>query len=373
MIIDTAKNILKILNDNGYEAYIVGGYVRDYLLNIPTSDIDITTSAKVEELKELFDIEDNGISYDSIIIKMDGYRFETTTFRRDISYTDHRHPVVEYTSDVYEDLKRRDYTMNALLMDKDLNIIDKYNGIDDINNKIIKMIGNPDIRFEEDAIRILRGLYLSSRYDFNISSDVYNSMKNKSKLLDYISNGRKRIEIDKIIKNNKSNKALKYMIDTNIVKYLSSFEKGINYFVINDIIVNDLDLFYGTCFYLNGSQDKSYEFSKSYNKLLSSVIKLIDYEYDDVRMLGYDFDVYNLVNKIKNVLNKDYMSDIKEYYDNMPIHNINDIKISRIKLIDIVKTDKINNILEDIASKILTGKLINDEDNIIDYLEKRNA
>ena len=128
--LNIALEILTILNSHGYDSYIVGGYVRDYILELKSNDIDITSSATPEEVSKLFKIIPSGIKYGTVIIDYKNYKFEHTTFRSDGSYTDNRHPMnVCYSKDIKEDIKRRDFTINAILMDKDKDIIDYLSGI----------------------------------------------------------------------------------------------------------------------------------------------------------------------------------------------------------------------------------------------------
>ena len=121
--------LINHINKLGYEAYIVGGAVRDNLLKIDTYDVDITTSMPIEEIEKNFKTIDNGSKYLSVTIIYDDYNFEITQFRKDISYEDNRHPIVENTNNLLDDLERRDFTINALAYDINGNIIDKYNGL----------------------------------------------------------------------------------------------------------------------------------------------------------------------------------------------------------------------------------------------------
>ena len=160
--LDKGLKVLKKLNSAGYEAYIVGGAVRDYLLNNEISDIDITTNAKIAEINLIFDKVDlKANDYAGITIYYDNESFEITSFRKDVSYNDHRHPIVELVNNLEEDLIRRDFTMNALAMDENKNIIDLFSGIKSINEKIIYTIGDSKVRFNEDALRVLRAVYFS--------------------------------------------------------------------------------------------------------------------------------------------------------------------------------------------------------------------
>ena len=159
-MLDIALKLLKEFSEHSYDAYIVGGYVRDYLLGIESSDIDITTNATPKEIKEIFhDCCLPNEEYGSVIVTLKGIRFEITTFRKEVEYVDNRRPgEVKYINELYPDLLRRDFIINTICMDKDGQIIDYLGGKEDLNKKIIRTVGPADERFEEDCLLILRSL-----------------------------------------------------------------------------------------------------------------------------------------------------------------------------------------------------------------------
>ena len=168
--------ILKILNSNSFEAYIVGGAVRDYLLNIDSNDIDITTNATYSDICLLFnDVKNEGEKYHSCRVVFMEEEFEITTYRKDLSYLDHRHPITAKATALKEDLVRRDFTINALAMNSNYEIIDIFNGMDDLKNKLIRTIGDADIRFNEDSLRVLRAIYYSAKLDFKLDTNIVNA------------------------------------------------------------------------------------------------------------------------------------------------------------------------------------------------------
>ena len=165
---DKVDYILNELHANGYEAYAVGGCVRDALLGREPEDWDITTSAKPQQVKELFKRTiDTGIQHGTVTIMLDKDGFEVTTYRIDGSYEDGRHPTeVEFTSDLLEDLRRRDFTINAMAYNKEEGVVDAFDGMGDLKRHIIKCVGNPRERFDEDALRILRAVRFGAQLDF---------------------------------------------------------------------------------------------------------------------------------------------------------------------------------------------------------------
>lgn len=194
MIYDkNADEIICTLNKNGYEAYYVGGCVRDSLLGIEPCDFDITTSAKPEETSEIFrragySVIETGIRHGTVSVIFGQKTYEVTTFRVDGKYSDSRHPEsVEFVSSLKEDLARRDFTINAMAYHPDTGMVDFFGGREDLKNKYIRCVGQPVKRFEEDALRILRALRFASRYNFTIEENTSNAVKMCKGLLNNIS------------------------------------------------------------------------------------------------------------------------------------------------------------------------------------------
>ena len=188
---DYVLKLLKQLNEHGYEAYVVGGAVRSYLLHLPIHDYDLTTNAMPLEIKEVFhDFHtiDTGIQHGTVTVIIDHHPIEITTYRKDSGYQDHRHPDhVEFTSALEEDCKRRDFTINALCYHPDTGIIDFFHGLDDIRNKIIRCIGDPEKRFNEDALRILRAIRFCARLSFSIEPHTREVLFAMKDTLSYVS------------------------------------------------------------------------------------------------------------------------------------------------------------------------------------------
>lgn len=194
---------LNTLNMAGFEAYVVGGCVRDFLMGIPPHDFDITTSATPEEIINSFNgyyTILTGIKHGTVIVVFDGEGVEITTFRKDGEYTDHRHPdQVEFTPNLKEDLARRDFTINTLAYNPKIGIIDCYNGKQDIEQKTIKCVGDATTRFGEDALRILRGIRFSSTLGFQIETKTAQSMEQCKHLIQNVSAERIFVEFRKLL------------------------------------------------------------------------------------------------------------------------------------------------------------------------------
>lgn len=193
--------ILTTLENAGYEAYAVGGCVRDFYLGVEPHDWDITTSAKPDETKALFNRTiDTGIKHGTVTAMLNGEGYEITTYRIDGEYEDNRRPSsVEFTSDLSEDLKRRDFTFNAMVMDKDGNIKDLYGGMKDLDNKIVKCVGDPNERFQEDALRMMRAIRFAAKFGFELDEDVYAAIKKNASLIQNVSFERIESELTKIL------------------------------------------------------------------------------------------------------------------------------------------------------------------------------
>ncbi|MBE6781511.1 MAG: CCA tRNA nucleotidyltransferase [Ruminococcaceae bacterium] len=196
-----ALDCLEIIEQNGFEAYFVGGCVRDMILARESDDIDIATSAQPQEIIKIFEHTiPTGISHGTVTVIIDGFSIEVTTYRTDGQYTDSRHPEkVEYVSDIRQDLSRRDFTINALAYNPKQEIIDLFGGIGDLERKTIKSVGNPKLRFSEDALRILRAYRFSSVLDFDIESETEKAALNLSDTLSFISGERIYKELIKLL------------------------------------------------------------------------------------------------------------------------------------------------------------------------------
>lgn len=206
MTMDMPKNVdtaINLLQSAGFEAYAVGGCVRDSLLGKTPNDWDITTSAKPEDMKSVFaefHCIDTGIKHGTVTVVIDGEPLEITTFRLDGEYEDNRHPKsVTFTSNLGADLGRRDFTVNAMAYSKMTGTVDLFGGQNDLKNRIIRCVGDPDRRFNEDALRILRALRFASALDFEIEEKTAQSLLKNRALLGNISEERIAKELLKLV------------------------------------------------------------------------------------------------------------------------------------------------------------------------------
>ena len=204
MIVDkNTEQVFSELEKHGFEAYMVGGCVRDTIMGREYNDIDITTNACPEEMLDVFSnykVIPTGLKHGTITVLCNGTPYEITTYRIDGKYTDHRRPDnVEFTSDIKADLARRDFTINAVAMDINGCIIDPFNGIQDMKDGLIRCVGEPEKRFTEDALRIMRAVRFASQLNFNIEINTSEAVHRMKDLLQNISHERIRDELDKLV------------------------------------------------------------------------------------------------------------------------------------------------------------------------------
>ena len=196
-----AAKVIKTLEEHGFEAYIVGGCVRDSILGRTPGDWDITTSASPQEVKEIFEhTVDTGIEHGTVTVLMNHEPYEVTTYRVDGKYEDHRRPnEVHFTKSLKEDLLRRDFTINAMAYNDREGIIDMYDGMTDLKNKMIRCVGEATKRFDEDALRILRALRFQAQLGFEIEEKTEEAIRNQARFLKDISAERIQVELEKLI------------------------------------------------------------------------------------------------------------------------------------------------------------------------------
>jgi poly(A) polymerase/tRNA nucleotidyltransferase (CCA-adding enzyme) len=220
------KNILSSLQKAGFEAYIVGGCVRDFLLEATPKDWDITTNAKPEEIQKIF--QDSFYTNEFLTVtvrtgskKPELAEVEVTTFRFEAKYSDKRHPdQVRYAKKLEDDLARRDFTINAIAMDDSKKIVDLFDGQRDLKNKVIRTVGNPEERFSEDALRMLRAVRFATTLGFQIEKKTAEAIKKNSIWLEAISKERIRDEFIKIIEADKAAQGIELLRELDLLKYI---------------------------------------------------------------------------------------------------------------------------------------------------------
>lgn len=359
-MIELGLEILNKFCDNGYQAYIVGGYVRDSLLGIESNDIDITTDAKPMEIKNIFpDCIVKSDSYGAVIINYKNYRFDVTTMREEMEYFDNRHPSkILYVTDLKKDLLRRDFTINALCIDKDNKVIDLIDGKSDLDNKIIRTIKDSDKSFKDDALRILRAIRFASLLDFKLSDEIKESIKNNKHLLRNLSYSRKKEELDKIFGSKKALEGVKLIKEFNLTEELD---------LKNLDRINDYSDIVGIWAMINPDY---YDFSTSERNLIEKVNSV--YEMDDIsNETLYHYGCYVCVLAgINKGINK---QTILEKYENLPIKKRDEINITAKEMCEVLNREPgsfIGKLYEILEKEILLGNLENDNVKIKEFIKK---
>ena len=360
-MLDTAFNVLKMIEDNSYEAYIIGGFVRDYIMGIKSNDVDITTNAKPKDLIKIFPNAniDNEV-YGSVIVYLNNIRFEITTYRDEGNYLDNRHPdTVNYVDDLKIDLKRRDFTINTICMDKEGNIVDLLNSKSDIDNKIIKTVIEPLESFKIDSLRILRAIRFATTLDFELALDVKEAIMQSKYLLKDLSINRKKSELDKIFSSPNIEKGIKLIKELDLIDvlYLDNINK-----------VKPCSQVIGIWTMLD--VDDIYPFTRNELKLMKDIRESIKNNPLAFTTLYY-YDLYpcTVAGEILSITKKEIMDN----YKSMPIHKRSDIVIDSYDLIDYLKIEDgpiISKLWKELEIKLLNLEVNNNKEELLNLAKK---
>ena len=360
-MLDDALKLLNILNEKGFQAYVVGGFVRDSIIGIESNDIDITTDATPKQITQIF--PDSYLpcdDYGSVTVMFKNIRFELTTFRREISYSDHRRPdKVEYITNLYDDLTRRDFTINALCIDNEGHVLDFLNGRDDLDKGIIKCIGDADNKFQDDALRILRAIRFATILDFKLDEDVINSINKNKHLLRGLSYNRKKEELDKIFSCSNAKKGIDLLLRYNLdealelvnLKNVEDTSSLISIWSILDV----LDI---------------YPFSNNEKNLIINIREVLSHNNLDPFIL-YKYGLY--VNSVAADIKGIDKRKVTESYNGLAIHTKSDLDISSNDIMALLNKGPgpyLKEIYNDLINKVLYDKINNNKDSLKDYIIK---
>lgn len=363
-MLESALKLLKELTSHDYKAYIVGGFVRDYLLGRESQDIDVCTNATPKEIKEVF--EDSFLpteDYGSVVVNKYGVRFEITTFRKEFSYQDHRKPVeIQYIDDLYQDLLRRDFTINAICIDENGEVIDFLGGRDDLERKLIRTIGDAADRFHEDALRILRAIRFATVLDFQLDASVSSAILETRHLLSELSYQRKKEELDKIFASGHADKGidllLQYHLDKNLeLEKLSKVENTDS--VIGIWSVLDVDLLY--------------PFSNNEKEMMADIRKAMSLNNLDPMAL-YEYGLY--VNSVAGEMKGLDKKKITESYNALIIHSRSDLDVTSEEIMECLDREPgeyLSDIYEDIEREVLYRRLPNQKQKLLSYIKEKFA
>lgn len=371
---NSAVDVLEKFNKAGYEAYFVGGCVRDFLLGCEFSDIDITTNALPEEVKKIFRKSiDTGIQHGTVTILVNGESYEVTTFRTEDDYIDHRTPEkVEFVSNLRDDLDRRDFTINAMALDSKGKLYDYHNGKNDLTNKIIKTVNNPNERFFEDALRMLRAFRFSSKLGFEIEDNTLVAIKKNTELIKFVSIERIVNEFKKLLAGIGSKRSLELLIDSKLNTYIPFLND------ITCIVECSKYTFCQSLYILAKLNNISFEKLKEL-KLSNKEIKQIkiyekineDFSSNvplEIILYNYDINDVSFIASYSYYCDKEDIERIK-----LPIKSFNDIAITSTEIIRIIDKSPgpwIKEVTRKLEEAILLNKIYNTKNNIVDFLKK---
>lgn len=385
---EQARPIMQAIESAGFEAYFVGGSVRDTILNKPIHDVDIATSAYPEEIKKIFKrTVDTGIEHGTVMILDHGEGYETTTFRTESGYQDFRRPdEVTFVRSLSEDLQRRDFTINALAMKETGEIIDLFDGLRDLDNQLIRTVGEAYERFHEDALRMMRAVRFASQLNFKIDSATLTGIEENSALLEKIAVERIRVELEKMFMGQTVQAGLDAFIDTDLYRYcpgMDIYRTELQSLTESELPSLDSDTEVWTFItYLFGLQNgSSAHFLKTWktsNQIITDVLKIqkvieailaeqltpkVVYDAGLERALSAQKIAIFFGGTIKN-------DEIKNIYQNLPIKNKSDLNIDGgqlIKVAHIKPGPLLGKVLFAIENQVVNGDLANKQEELVSF------
>ena len=360
-MLETALKVLNIIEDNSYEAYIVGGFVRDYVMGIKSNDVDITTNARPKDLIRIFPNAniDNEV-YGSVTVYLNNIRFEITTYRDDGNYLDNRHPdTINYVNDLKTDLKRRDFTINTICMDKAGNIVDLLICRSDIDNKIIKTVINPLISFKIDCLRILRAIRFATTLDFELDKEVKEAIIQSKYLLRDLSINRKKEELDKIFSSPNIEKGIMLIKELGLIDVL--FLENINKIKPCSQVIGIWTML---------EVDDIYPFTRNELNLMKDIRNAIKNN-PLVYTTLYYYDLYpcTVAGEIIGIPKKEIMDN----YNSMPIHKRSDIVVDSYDLIDYLNIEDgpiMSKLWRKLELNILNLEVSNTKEDLLNLAKK---
>lgn len=386
-VFTAALPVLKEINEAGYEAYFVGGSVRDLLLNRHIHDVDIATSAYPMEIKQIFKKTiDTGIKHGTVTVLYEGESYEITTFRTESGYQDFRRPDhVTFVQNLSEDLKRRDFTINALAMDVDGNIIDHFDGLGDLEKHLIRAVGKAENRFHEDALRMMRAVRFMSQLQFTLEPETEQAISDNHELLSKISVERIRDEFVKMGIAPSSQKAFQIFLDTGLSEEVPGFrgkkENLALYPQLNFSPTNEANLWALMIILLKLPNDKIPHFMrmwKNSNAMERQVADIVAF-FDLISSHApNNYDLYKAgLETIVSTIDLAHIlgqpvngSALVDSYEALPIKNNRDLVIDGHFLLKngIPAGPRVGLLLEEIKKAVLEGVISNNEAAITEFI-----
>ncbi len=354
-----ALNVLKKIEEYGYKAYIIGGFPRDLYLKRSSIDVDICTDATPMEIMSIFEeVVTTNQEYGSVVVMYDKINFEITTFRSEGKYIDNRKPIdIKYIDNLEEDLKRRDFTINTLCIDKDGNEIDLLNAKSDLDNHIIRMIGNPKIRLKEDALRILRAVRFATVLDFELEPVLKAYIKKYAPLVKKLSKERKRDELDIIFASPNKEYGIKLLIELKLADNLD-IPKLRKIKITPSLMVTWAQL---------DALDK-YNFSTNEKDTILALLALKNKNLlDKYTLYKYGLYVCDLASELYGI----NRNKINKEYSNLQIHSKLDIALSPMEICEILNKEPgkfLKDLIRDLEKKIVNDELENSKKTLTSYI-----
>ncbi|HEG7135404.1 TPA: CCA tRNA nucleotidyltransferase [Staphylococcus aureus] len=391
-LFEQARPILEQIQDNGFEAYYVGGSVRDYVMGRNIHDIDITTSATPDEIESIFSHTiPVGKEHGTINVVFNDENYEVTTFRAEEDYVDHRRPSgVTFVRDLYEDLQRRDFTMNAIAMDTAYKLYDYFDGQQDINNRIIRTVGIAEERFQEDALRMIRCLRFQSQLSFDIAMETFEAMRTQMADIKFLSIERIVIELTKLMRGINVEESFNHLKSLKAFNYMPYFEQlDMNQINVTEPI--DLELLIAIVsvkFDINYSlkplklSNRQVKDINQYIQIMNALPSIITKE--QLKMFVYDYDT-NLIKNVMVAADVLKANDIQgheplivnlqtidETLHRLPMHNRKDMMVNGGVLMAHLNAKSgpwLKDVLRQIEIVIVTGKVSNEETEILKWVD----
>ncbi|EKK3018826.1 CCA tRNA nucleotidyltransferase [Staphylococcus aureus] len=391
-LFEQARPILEQIQDNGFEAYYVGGSVRDYVMGRNIHDIDITTSATPDEIESIFSHTiPVGKEHGTINVVFNDENYEVTTFRAEEDYVDHRRPSgVTFIRDLYEDLQRRDFTMNAIAMDTAYKLYDYFDGQQDINNRIIRTVGIAEERFQEDALRMIRCLRFQSQLSFDIAMETFEAMRTQMADIKFLSIERIVIELTKLMRGINVEESFNHLKSLKAFNYMPYFEQlDMNQINVTEPI--DLELLIAIVsvkFDINYSlkplklSNRQVKDINQYIQIMNALPSIITKE--QLKMFVYDYDT-NLIKNVMVAADVLKANDIQgheplivnlqtidETLHRLPMHNRKDMMVNGGVLMAHLNAKSgpwLKDVLRQIEIAIVTGKVSNEETEILKWVD----
>ncbi|WP_414054962.1 CCA tRNA nucleotidyltransferase [Macrococcus equi] len=384
-----AQAVIHHIESQGYKAYIVGGAVRNILLDKPVNDIDITTNCLPEEIINIFDRTiPVGIEHGTVLVLWEEYQFEITTFRKDGDYHDHRRPdQVYFVSDLKSDLKRRDFTINALAIDESGEIIDYFEGQDDLLQKNIRAVGDAEQRFQEDALRMIRAIRFQSVLNFDIEENTLNAIHKLSPMVEHVSIERIVIEFKKMIEGTGNSKALQifYQEMYRYIPFFKCLKNDLKKYQIHH--ATTFEIYLGYIIFCETNECikrlpnlKISNQEKNLIKTYADIFRYFNFPGYSIRQFVYRYEINLIKDVLKFIhhekLDLNNMIDIqllKENYHLLPIHSRSELAINGHDLmIHLGKKQGawLKQTLEDIENEVIEGRLTNNREKILEWTKQ---